>query len=90
MAWDVKGQHRTLVIRKIAKGKLRLDQFFIVRTNDGVNYMEPIPSDTIGLRSIEFDDVQLVEGTVPKNTTDNAGILNLTRTDSNGLSARTA
>ncbi len=88
MPWDTKGQHRTLYIRKIAKGKLRVDQFVSVRTNDGVNYMEPMPMETMGLRNMEFDDLQFVDGTVPTIRTEKAGELNLTHTSSDGLSGR--
>lgn len=87
MPWDVKGQHRTLYIRKIAKGKLRVDQFIAVRTNDGVDYLEPMPSETMGLRSMVFDDIVFIEGTVPTQRVD-VGQLNLTHTNSDGLSGR--
>ena len=90
MAWNPQTQKRTLYIQKLNNGKYRLEQFVDVLTNEGVTYREPMPSDSMGLRHIEFDSVEFVTGQAPTKRDATAGPRNLVNTNSIGLQSRTA
>lgn len=50
-----------------------------VRTHEGVDYVEPLPMETLSLRDIEFDEVQEIEGGFVRKRDDSAGQMTLTR-----------
>lgn len=91
MAWNTQTQKRTLYIRREpGSGKFRLEQFVDVITNEGVSYREPMPSETMSLRNMEFDSVEFLEGQTPTLRDAGAGQINLINTNSVGLESRTA
>ena len=91
MAWNTQQQERTLYIRKNVNGKYQIEQFLdVVPLGATTVYQEPIPMETMGLRHMEFDRIEFIEGQTPIKRDSTASARNLTNTNNKGLQSRTA
>jgi hypothetical protein len=61
MAWEPGRNKYTLLLQKVAQGKTKVYMFMRVTTIQGTVYLEPVPSETLSLRDIAFDDIQFFE-----------------------------
>ena len=61
MPWEHGQNKHTLLLQKLPDGKTKVYMFLRVTTLAGTTYLEPLPSDTLSLRDITFDEVQTFE-----------------------------
>ena len=58
MAWEPGQNHYTLLLQKLGNGKTKIYHFHRVKNREGTEYLEPIPSETMGQRSFQYDAVE--------------------------------
>ena len=61
MAWEPGQNKYTLLLQRCNPTQHKLYMFMRVTTPAGTTYLEPLPSDTLSLRDIAFDEIQTFE-----------------------------
>lgn len=85
MSWNREQHKNTLIIEKHGTDKdpvYKLQQFYRIRTPDGITYMSPLPNETGAIRALDIHEVQIIPPIVRKHKTGQAGDVHLTHNHS--------